>query len=170
LRLQPGTFRSTWTIFLSRSIQMMSRARRVFFIQKVQCCGSGKVNSMPRSSGRESRNISPLARFSVVSATSARIVTPCGVVTGTSPCSVHGTLSYPDIALPDLLTRAAERYPDRPALRFYGRVIRYRELDALATRFAHALMNQPIRKGGVVGLMLPNLPQTVIGYYGSLRA
>src|SRR5947199_105664 len=83
---------------------------------------------------------------------------------------VPGTLSYPDIALPDLLTRAAERYPDRPALRFYGRVIRYRELDALATRFAHALMNQPIRKGGVVGLMLPNLPQTVIGYYGSLRA
>lgn len=83
---------------------------------------------------------------------------------------VPGTLSYPDIALPDLLTRAAERYPDRPALRFYGRVIRYRELDALATRFAHALMKQQIRKGGVVGLMLPNLPQTVIGYYGSLRA
>jgi long-chain acyl-CoA synthetase len=83
---------------------------------------------------------------------------------------VPGTLSYPDIALPDLLTRAAERYPDRPALRFYGRVIRYRELDALATRFAHALMNQQVRKGGVVGLMLPNLPQTVIGYYGSLRA
>ena len=45
---------------------------------------------------------------------------------------VPGTLSYPDIALPDLLTRAAERYPDRPALRFYGRVIRYRELDARA--------------------------------------
>jgi long-chain acyl-CoA synthetase len=83
---------------------------------------------------------------------------------------VPGTLSYPDIALPDLLTRAAERYPDRAALRFYGRVIRYRELDALATRFAHALMKQQIRKGGVVGLMLPNLPQTVIGYYGSLRA
>ncbi|MGH7167781.1 MAG: AMP-binding protein, partial [Nitrospiraceae bacterium] len=83
---------------------------------------------------------------------------------------VPGTLSYPDIALPDLLTRAAERYPDRPALRFFGRVIRYRELDALATRFAHALMKQEIRKGGVVGLMLPNLPQTVIGYYGSLRA
>jgi long-chain acyl-CoA synthetase len=83
---------------------------------------------------------------------------------------VPGTLSYPDIALPDLLTRAAERYPDRAALRFYGRVIRYRELDALATRFAHAVMNQQVRKGGVVGLMLPNLPQTVIGYYGSLRA
>ncbi len=83
---------------------------------------------------------------------------------------VPGTLSYPDIVLPDLLTHAAERYPDRPALRFYGRVIRYRELDALATRFAHALIAQQVRKGGVVGLMLPNLPQTVIGYYGSLRA
>lgn len=83
---------------------------------------------------------------------------------------VPHALSYPDIVLPDLLTHAAARYPDRPALRFYGRVIRYRELDALANRFAHALMRQQIRKGGVVGLMLPNLPQMVIGYYGSLRA
>jgi long-chain acyl-CoA synthetase len=79
---------------------------------------------------------------------------------------VPATLSYPDFVVPDLLTLAAKRYPDGPALRFYGRVIRYRELDALATRLAQALTGQQVRKGGVVGLMLPNLPQTVIGYYG----
>jgi len=83
---------------------------------------------------------------------------------------VPDTLSYPDTVLPDLLTRAAERFPDRPALHFYGRVIRYRELDALASRFAQALIREQVGRGGVVGLMLPNLPQTVIGYYGSLRA
>lgn len=79
-------------------------------------------------------------------------------------------LSYPDIILPDLLSRAAARYPDHPAIRFYARTIPYRELEALANRFARALIRLQIRKGSVVGLMLPNLPQTVIGYYGSLRA
>jgi len=39
---------------------------------------------MPWSLSSDSRNIRPLARFSVVSASSARIVTPAGVVTGTS--------------------------------------------------------------------------------------
>jgi long-chain acyl-CoA synthetase len=80
------------------------------------------------------------------------------------------TLSYPDISLPELLTQSAARFPTRPALRFYGRVIRYGELDVLANQFAQALITLQVSKGSVVGLMLPNLPQTVIGYYGSLRA
>lgn len=79
-------------------------------------------------------------------------------------------LSYQDLTLPDLLSRSATRFPDRPAIRFYGRVIRYRELDRLANQFAQALIGLQLRKGTVVGLMLPNLPQTVIGYFGSLRA
>lgn len=80
------------------------------------------------------------------------------------------TLSYPDISLPELLTQSAARFPTRPALRFYGRVIRYGELDILANQFAQGLITLEVSKGSVVGLMLPNLPQTVIGYYGSLRA
>ncbi len=80
------------------------------------------------------------------------------------------TLSYPDFSLPELLTQSAARFPTRPALRFYGRVISYGELDALANQFAQALITLQVNKGSVVGLMLPNLPQTVIGYYGSLRA
>jgi long-chain acyl-CoA synthetase len=83
---------------------------------------------------------------------------------------VPSTLSYPEIVLPDLLTDAAARWPNRPALRFYGGTIRYHELDDLVNRFAEALIRARVEPGGVVGLMLPNLPQTVIGYYGSLRA
>lgn len=79
------------------------------------------------------------------------------------------TLSYPDITLPELLTQSAARFPLRPALRFYGRSITYGELDVMANQFAQALISLQVRKGSVVGLMLPNLPQTVIGYYGSLR-
>jgi long-chain acyl-CoA synthetase len=83
---------------------------------------------------------------------------------------IPSRLSYPDIALPDLLTRSAAEFPDRPAIRFYGRLITYQQLDRLVTRFAEALLRLGVREGRVVGLMLPNLPQTVISYYGSLRA
>ena len=83
---------------------------------------------------------------------------------------VPPTLSYPETSLPHLLTRSAERFFNRPAIRFYGRSISYRELDALVNRFAQALRRTGIGKGSVVGVMLPNLPQTVIAYYGSLRA
>jgi long-chain acyl-CoA synthetase len=83
---------------------------------------------------------------------------------------VPSTLSYPEEPLPQLLARSAARFPDHPALLFYGRVIRYRELDVLVNRFARALLRMGIGKGSVVGIMLPNLPQTVIAFYGSLRA
>jgi long-chain acyl-CoA synthetase len=82
---------------------------------------------------------------------------------------VPPTLPYPEESLPHLLARSASRFPDRPALLFYGRVIRYRELDAMANRFAQALLRMGIGKGSVIGIMLPNLPQTVIAFYGSLR-
>lgn len=83
---------------------------------------------------------------------------------------VSPTLSYPEEPLPHLLARSAARVPDRPAILFYGRVIQYRELDVLVNRFAQALLRMGIGKGSVVGIMLPNLPQTVIAFYGSLRA
>jgi long-chain acyl-CoA synthetase len=84
--------------------------------------------------------------------------------------AVAPTLSYPEEPLPHLLARSASRFPDHPALLFYGRVIRYRELDDLVNRFALALRRMGIGKGGVVGIMLPNLPQAVIAFYGGLRA
>lgn len=83
---------------------------------------------------------------------------------------VSATLTYPDWTLPDLLSRSAARFPDRPAIRFYGRTLSYRELDGLAARFANALTALGVQQGATVGLMLPNLPQTVLAYYGSLRA
>jgi long-chain acyl-CoA synthetase len=83
---------------------------------------------------------------------------------------VPSMLSYPEEPLPQLLARSAARFPDRPAILFYGRLIPYRELDASVNRFAQALLRMGIGKGSVVGIMLPNLPQTVIAFYGSLRA
>src|SRR5688572_22190867 len=83
---------------------------------------------------------------------------------------VPAALVYPDCVLPDLLTKAATDYSHHPALTYYGRTITYRHLATLVNRFAGALVGLGSRPGSVVGIMLPNLPQTVIAYYGSLAA
>ena len=76
----------------------------------------------------------------------------------------------PDSTLPDLLTAAAREYPAAPAILFYGRVIDYATFDRLATRFAVALRNAGVAPGERVALVLPNIPQAPVAYYGALRA
>ena len=79
-------------------------------------------------------------------------------------------LDYPDKTVWQLLEDSARRFPDRPALRFYGRQTTYRELLALVERFASGLIAQGLRPGDRVAVVLPNAPQMVIAYYGTLRA
>jgi long-chain acyl-CoA synthetase len=83
---------------------------------------------------------------------------------------VPADVEVPDESLHEALTRAAQRHADRPAIRFYGRSITYRELDNLASRFANALIGLGIKKGDRVALLMPNCPQMVLAYYGGLRA
>jgi long-chain acyl-CoA synthetase len=83
---------------------------------------------------------------------------------------VPATGSYPDISLPQVLTDSARRYPDRQALEFYGRCLTYRELEDLIERFAAALIELGVQKGDRVAVMLPNVPQAVIAYFGALKA
>jgi long-chain acyl-CoA synthetase len=79
------------------------------------------------------------------------------------------TLQYPGVPLHQLLAASAARFPDNPAVDFYGRRLTYRELDRAASRFANALSGLGVRKGDRVAVMLPNSPQAVIAYYGALR-
>jgi long-chain acyl-CoA synthetase len=78
-------------------------------------------------------------------------------------------LEYPDITLGKILSGTASKFSDHPALLFFGERISYGQLDALANRFAHALTGLGVKKGDRVALMLPNIPQMVIAYYGTLR-
>ncbi len=83
---------------------------------------------------------------------------------------VPSTVEYPDWTLPDLLSRSVSRFAHSPALFFYGRCITFAELDELTTRFALALRSLGVSPGDRVALMLPNVPQALIGYYGALKA
>jgi long-chain acyl-CoA synthetase len=65
---------------------------------------------------------------------------------------------------------AAKRYRNTAALIFHGQAMSYRTLDRLANRFAQALLVSGLQHGERVGLLLPNTPQAMIGYYGILKA
>ncbi len=78
-------------------------------------------------------------------------------------------LPYPSQTLGETLAGTAQKYPDHAALVFFGKRITYAGLDRLANRFSHALLALGVRKGDRVALMLPNIPQMVIAYYGTVR-
>ncbi|GAA3404547.1 long-chain fatty acid--CoA ligase [Paenibacillus hodogayensis] len=86
------------------------------------------------------------------------------------PQEVPPVLDYSSAPLAALLQEAADRYPDRTAMTFFGKKTTYRHLLDRAYRFADALQRLGVRPGDRVGLLLPNIPQYVIGFYGTLFA
>ena len=56
-------------------------------------------------------------------------------------------INVPPITLPELLAQAAHDFPAAPAILFYGITISYAELDALAWRFASALVRAGVAPG-----------------------
>lgn len=66
---------------------------------------------------------------------------------------------------------SATRFPERPALAFYGGVTNYREFREQSEHLAGFLQKDcGVKRGDRVALFLHNSPQYVIGYYAILRA
>ena len=87
------------------------------------------------------------------------------------PLDAPKNFTYPEfLQVEDLLIKTALDMPNRTALIFYGKKISYRELDRLSDAFALALLRFGVKKGDRVALLLPNVPQFVIAYYGALKA
>ncbi|MFN2387378.1 MAG: long-chain fatty acid--CoA ligase [Thermoanaerobaculia bacterium] len=70
--------------------------------------------------------------------------------------------------LSTLLETSASDLPDRPAIVQGDRRVTYAELDAGARRFAAALSRAGVGRGDRVALLLPNIPDFAVAYYGSL--
>ena len=67
------------------------------------------------------------------------------------------------------IERIVEKYPDKPAIIYLGKTWTYKELKELIDRFANALYNLGIRHGDRVMLYIPNCPQFLAGYFGSMK-
>ncbi|MBC6463486.1 AMP-binding protein [Actinomadura sp. HBU206391] len=85
------------------------------------------------------------------------------------PSGVPTDVDVPDVPLTRLLDDAADRFPRHAALAFLGRSMTYRRLLRQVDRFAAALHRLGVAKGDRVALILPNCPQEVIAFYGTLR-
>ena len=83
---------------------------------------------------------------------------------------VPRTLAYPEVPLHAFLEESARRTPDADATIFFGARLSYRELFRQTEAFAAGLQRLGVRKGDRVALVLPNSPQYVIAFYGTLRA
>jgi len=70
----------------------------------------------------------------------------------------------------DSVKPAFERFPNKIALAFMGTEITFKELDILSNRFADMLVKGGLKKGDVVGINLPNIPEYVIAWLGTLKA
>ena len=75
-----------------------------------------------------------------------------------------------NIAMPEFLAGNAKKFPDRTALIFMGKKISYGELDQEVSKMASSLRRLGLKPGDRVSLLLPNIPQVVIAYYGVWRA
>ena len=83
---------------------------------------------------------------------------------------VPADVQFPEVPLWRLLADSVQKYPDNVALEFMGKVMGYRQLWESVLKFAGALKAQGVQPGDKVAIMLPNSPQFVIAFYGTLAA
>ena len=89
-------------------------------------------------------------------------------------------ITVPDHTVQQFLVNAAARFPEQTAVRMVLRYLplglrvqarlSYRTLHEQSDRFAAALAQLGVRKGSRVAIMLPNIPQQVVAYFGVLKA
>jgi amino acid adenylation domain-containing protein len=72
--------------------------------------------------------------------------------------------------LNQLLTRSAERHPERPAIWARGRSLTYRGLEERSNQLAHLLRDRGLRKGDRIGMFFPKAVESVVAMFGVLKA
>ncbi|PLR77744.1 long-chain fatty acid--CoA ligase [Bacillus sp. V3-13] len=86
------------------------------------------------------------------------------------PDEIPPSLIYSNEPVQQYLKRAAEEFPEKPAIHFMGKELTFQQVYDSARKFAGYLQSLGIKKGDRVAIMLPNTPSAVIAYYGILQA
>jgi len=81
---------------------------------------------------------------------------------------VPPSIDYRELSIPDMLRKSAESHPRATAIRFGNGRLDYAALLREVDRCAAALAALGAGPGSRVAIQMPNIPQTVIAYYGAL--
>ena len=84
--------------------------------------------------------------------------------------AVAHTQDYPEIPLFFWLDEAADKVPDKIAYSYFNTNITYARLRRDAEVCAANLRARGVKPGDRVGIMLPNLPQTIMAFWAVLKA
>ena len=83
---------------------------------------------------------------------------------------VPHSIDYRNVPLYTWLDEAADSGPQKTACRFFNKRISYGAMRKTAEILAARLRAHGVKPGDRVGIMLPNLPQTMIAFWGVLKA
>ncbi len=72
--------------------------------------------------------------------------------------------------LQSLLEDGAANMPTAPCMSYQGASFNYSQTNAISSRFASGLISLGLRRGDRVALLMPNMPQFVFAYFGTLKA
>ncbi|MBC8535393.1 class I adenylate-forming enzyme family protein [Feifania hominis] len=78
-------------------------------------------------------------------------------------------MPVPSVTLYERVEQVSRDYPDYAALEFMGRDISYRSFMEMVDKCAASLAAHGIKKGDVVAICMPNIPQTAIAFYAVNR-
>jgi long-chain acyl-CoA synthetase len=74
------------------------------------------------------------------------------------------------MTLVKILERNAESVPDKAAVIYRNSEITYSELNDTVNKVAHALIGSGVARGDRVGLILPRVPELIIGFFAIAKA
>ena len=69
----------------------------------------------------------------------------------------------------EILESTAHKYPNKTAFIFEDMRIPYEEIEKTANQCAHGLLSLGVKKGEMVGMLLPNAPEFIYIYFGILK-
>ena len=85
------------------------------------------------------------------------------------PENLPHDIEIPNTTIHETLMDTAHRYPDNIAYELMGKKLTFREVDELSNQFAHGLMGLGVKQGDRVGIMLPNVTQFPIAFFGAFK-
>jgi long-chain acyl-CoA synthetase len=83
---------------------------------------------------------------------------------------VGQTLNYETKTFVEKFREVVEKYPEKTALIYMGKQLKFREIDQLSNQVAHFLIQSGLKPDDVVGLHLPNVPAHYISVVGIQKA